>query len=189
MIRDWPIISREQIGDFKIFALTQKKVRSPRTGETREVQEIFRLANQFGFKVIPTGTHLMATCEPALPEVNYVIIDPKRMDYLKIDAENMYAIIDPYVTFARLQVAAMKHGLNCYVPSGGSQISVLANLVFLPISGKLKNNSDQEVVVKEMIIEGVLSIQLGEHPNTIQRKLLNILAPKMRSNSAEVEAE
>ena len=38
MIREWPIISREQMGDFKIFALTQKKVRSPRSGETREVQ-------------------------------------------------------------------------------------------------------------------------------------------------------
>ena len=40
MIHDWPIISREQIGEFKIFALTQKKVRSPRTGETREVQTL-----------------------------------------------------------------------------------------------------------------------------------------------------
>lgn len=40
MIHDWPIISREQIGDFKIFALTQKKVRSPRTGEIREVQAL-----------------------------------------------------------------------------------------------------------------------------------------------------
>lgn len=37
MIRDWPIISRELIGDFSIFTLTKKMVRSPRTGETREV--------------------------------------------------------------------------------------------------------------------------------------------------------
>lgn len=67
--------------------------------------------------------------------------------------------------------------------------ALMANLIFLPISGKLKNNSDQEVVVKEMILEGVLSIQLGEHPNTIQRKLLNFLAPKMRSDTLELEAE
>ncbi len=40
MIRDWPIISREQIGDFRLFSLTQKKVRSPRTGEIREVQAL-----------------------------------------------------------------------------------------------------------------------------------------------------
>ena len=37
MIRDWPIISRELIGDFSIFTLTKKRVRSPRTGEAREV--------------------------------------------------------------------------------------------------------------------------------------------------------
>ncbi len=55
-----------------------------------------------------------------------------------------------------------------------------ANLVFLPIAGKLKNRSEEEVIVKEMIIEGVLSIQFGEHPNTIQRKLMNFLAPKQR---------
>ena len=40
MIRDWPIISREQIGDFRLFSLTKKKVRSPRTGEIREVQAL-----------------------------------------------------------------------------------------------------------------------------------------------------
>jgi ADP-ribose pyrophosphatase len=40
MIRDWPIIRREQIGDFRLFSLTQKKVRSPRTGEIREVQTL-----------------------------------------------------------------------------------------------------------------------------------------------------
>ncbi len=99
-------------------------------GKAGEIQEIFRLANIYDFKVIPTGTHLMATCEPTLPDFDYVIIDPKRMDELEIDADNMYAIVQPYVTFARLQMEAMKHGLTCYIPSGGSQTSVLANQVF-----------------------------------------------------------
>jgi 8-oxo-dGTP pyrophosphatase MutT (NUDIX family) len=40
MIRDWPIISREQVGDFRLFSLTKKMVRSPRTGEIREVQAL-----------------------------------------------------------------------------------------------------------------------------------------------------
>ena len=59
-----------------------------------------------------------------------------------------------------------------------------ANMVFLPISGKLKNRSAEETVLKEMIIEGVLAIQLGEHPNNIKRKLLNFLAPKERGEEA-----
>jgi ADP-ribose pyrophosphatase len=40
MIRDWPVISREQIGDFRLFSLTKKKARSPRTGEIIEVQAL-----------------------------------------------------------------------------------------------------------------------------------------------------
>jgi len=40
MIKEWPVISRKQIGDFGLFSLTQKKVRSPRTGEIREVQAL-----------------------------------------------------------------------------------------------------------------------------------------------------
>jgi 8-oxo-dGTP pyrophosphatase MutT (NUDIX family) len=40
MIKDWPVISRKQIGDFGLFALTQKTVRSPRTGEISAVQAL-----------------------------------------------------------------------------------------------------------------------------------------------------
>jgi chemotaxis protein MotA len=61
--------------------------------------------------------------------------------------------------------------------------SVLANLVFLPLSGKLKNKSEEEVVEKELIIEGVLAIQQGEHPRNINRRLLNFVPPKQRNNN------
>ena len=40
MIRNWPVINREQIGDFRLFSLTKKTVRSPRTGEISEVQAL-----------------------------------------------------------------------------------------------------------------------------------------------------
>ncbi|RMF06761.1 MAG: motility protein A, partial [Candidatus Neomarinimicrobiota bacterium] len=57
----------------------------------------------------------------------------------------------------------------------------LANLVFLPIAGKLKNRTDDEMVRKRMIIDGILAIQNGEHPRNIEKKLLNYLPPKLRS--------
>jgi len=63
--------------------------------------------------------------------------------------------------------------------------AVLANLIYLPIAGKLKNRSEGEVVIKEMIIEGVLSIQYGEHPNTIHTKLSNFLPPSIRTSIDE----
>jgi ADP-ribose pyrophosphatase len=40
MIRDWEIVSREVIEDFKIFQIEKKRARSPRTGKVSEVQAI-----------------------------------------------------------------------------------------------------------------------------------------------------
>jgi len=59
--------------------------------------------------------------------------------------------------------------------------ALAANLVFLPMAGKLKNLSDEEVIMKEMILEGILAIQFGEHPRNIERKLRNFLPPKLRA--------
>lgn len=46
-----------------------------------------------------------------------------------------------------------------------------ANLLFIPIGNKVKFNRKQEIKVREMMIEGILSIQAGESPNFIQEKL------------------
>ncbi|MGH4121897.1 MAG: motility protein A [Clostridium sp.] len=50
--------------------------------------------------------------------------------------------------------------------------SLLANVVFLPMSKKLKSKTTAEIYQKEMIIEGLMSIQAGENPNTIKAKLM-----------------
>lgn len=63
-----------------------------------------------------------------------------------------------------------------------------ANLVFLPLAKKLQNRSTEEVVLKELIIEGVVAIQQGEHPNNIFRKLQNFLPPEQRATEAPAEA-
>ncbi len=46
-----------------------------------------------------------------------------------------------------------------------------ANLIFIPWGSKLKLNKRKLVVMREMIIEGILSIQAGESPNFIRQKL------------------
>ncbi|BAN35096.1 flagellar motor protein [Sulfuricella denitrificans skB26] len=46
-----------------------------------------------------------------------------------------------------------------------------ANLFFLPMSGKLKYLIEQEVVMREMLIEGLVSIANGENPRVIESKL------------------
>ncbi len=46
-----------------------------------------------------------------------------------------------------------------------------ANLVYLPLAGKLKLKEKQSKLEKELIMEGVLSIQAGENPAIIREKL------------------
>jgi len=59
--------------------------------------------------------------------------------------------------------------------------ALLANLVFLPLEGKLKQRSVGETVKREMIIEGILAIQSGDNPRIVRGKLLTFVAPKDRT--------
>ena len=56
--------------------------------------------------------------------------------------------------------------------------ALFANLFFLPVAGKLKVRSREEILLKEVMIEGMLSIQAGENPRIIEEKLKAFLAPK-----------
>ncbi len=58
--------------------------------------------------------------------------------------------------------------------------AILANMVFIPIIFKLREHDKAEALVKEMIIEGVLSIQAGDNPRILALKLLSFLNPKER---------
>ena len=56
----------------------------------------------------------------------------------------------------------------------------LANLVFLPIAAKLAFVDKQEVLLREIMIEGTLSIQSGDNPRIVKEKLVSFLTPEMR---------
>jgi chemotaxis protein MotA len=53
--------------------------------------------------------------------------------------------------------------------------AVLANLVFLPTAGKLKNRNDEEMIVKAITIEGVLSIGKQENPMVVEQRLQSFI--------------
>ena len=61
--------------------------------------------------------------------------------------------------------------------------AILANLVFLPLVGKLKHRSKEEILVMEMQMEGVLGISRGENPRIIMEKLSGFLPPKARKHT------
>lgn len=63
-----------------------------------------------------------------------------------------------------------------------------ANIFWLPIGNKLKARSADEVLVKEIIMEGILSIQAGENPNILGQKLKAFLPPMMREAKSDNRA-
>jgi chemotaxis protein MotA len=68
---------------------------------------------------------------------------------------------------------------------------ILANLVFTPFAKKLKSIGDDEILRKELLLEGMLSIQDGENPRLIREKLnsfisnAQISAAKTKTGSGE----
>ncbi len=58
--------------------------------------------------------------------------------------------------------------------------ALLANLLFIPIAGKLKGRSTEEIQIKELMKEGIISLASGVNPRLIDLKLQSFLPPKLR---------
>ena len=58
--------------------------------------------------------------------------------------------------------------------------ALFANLICLPIAGKLKVRSEEEILSRELIVEGILSIQSGDNPRIVEEKLKAFIAPRLR---------
>lgn len=67
--------------------------------------------------------------------------------------------------------------------------SVLANWICIPISNKLKSKNSNEIMIKELMVEGLLSIQAGENPRVIEEKLKSFLSPTRREAMKEEGGE
>lgn len=63
--------------------------------------------------------------------------------------------------------------------------SLIANWLANPTASKLKVNNEGELMMKEITIEGLLSIQAGENPRVIEEKLKSFLSPGVRQAMAE----
>lgn len=63
--------------------------------------------------------------------------------------------------------------------------AILANVVFIPCGGKLKVRTGRELLMKEVIIEGILSIQSGDNPRVVEQKLKAFISPAQREAIGE----
>ncbi|MFC7320294.1 flagellar motor protein MotP [Halobacillus campisalis] len=63
--------------------------------------------------------------------------------------------------------------------------TLLANLVFIPMAGKLANKTDKEIFSKQVIIEGVIGVQSGQNPKLLEEKLSAFLSEKDKREAAK----
>lgn len=60
--------------------------------------------------------------------------------------------------------------------------SLIANWIGIPVATKLRKKNREEIMMKEVVCEGILSIQAGENPRVIEEKLKSFLAPNQRDS-------
>ena len=130
-------------------------------GSVEDVQAVIRIANRYKIPFIPIGTMLLPTCIPTKPHT--IIIDPKRMNrIIEIDEKNMFAVVEPYVTYAQLQAETMKAGLTMVTPRAGSQVSVLANTLFQGMGGTShKHGYNRGILGTEWVLPNGNILPLG----------------------------
>ena len=95
-------------------------------GSAEEVQAIVRTCNRCKLKFHAYSTGWGPWAAP--PAAGQILMDLRRMNrILEIDAQNMFAVVEPYVVAGQLQAEAMKVGLNNHISGAGAGTSVLAN--------------------------------------------------------------
>ncbi|HEU0166749.1 MAG TPA: flagellar motor protein [Chloroflexota bacterium] len=61
-----------------------------------------------------------------------------------------------------------------------------ANVFWLPVGAKLRKKSEEEVLFRQVMLDGILSIQAGDNPRIIQEKLEGFLSPSERAAAEAV---
>ncbi|MFQ5355115.1 MAG: motility protein A [Mariprofundaceae bacterium] len=63
--------------------------------------------------------------------------------------------------------------------------ALLANIFFVPMAGKLRTISKQQMLVHDIVISGTQSLVAGENPRVLEQRLMAFVAPKQRKTSFE----
>jgi chemotaxis protein MotA len=61
--------------------------------------------------------------------------------------------------------------------------SIMANIMCMPVAGKLKTRSKEEMLAKEMTIQGILCLSNGDNPRVLEQKLLAFIPPNERGSA------
>ncbi len=66
---------------------------------------------------------------------------------------------------------------------------LLAHVVFGPVAQLLRGRDSEEVLCKQIIVEGVMAIQAGENPKSLRERLLTYMSQKQREMGSESSGE
>ncbi|ADH60357.1 MotA/TolQ/ExbB proton channel [Thermoanaerobacter mathranii subsp. mathranii str. A3] len=151
--------------------------------------------------------------DPILKECLELVVDGSDMELIKTTMENKIYIEDmeakkeagifeaaggyaPTMGLIGTVVGLIKVLLELDDPSQiGPSVSLafittlygalLANLFFLPIAQKLRNKASIKRIEKELILEGSLSLQAGENPRILERKLMTFITQAQLKNTSQ----
>ena len=63
--------------------------------------------------------------------------------------------------------------------------AIIGNVFGAPIANILLIRNEDETLVKQIVLTGIMSIQSGDNPRTLEAKLLSFLAPAQRQSQFE----
>ncbi len=199
------------------FKAVVRVFQEPKTNNKEVIQEIIRLANKARKEgVISLESDAQKLSDPFLKKALTMAMDgvePKVLrDTMELEIANLEEEAEQPIKFWQAAggysptigilgaVLGLIHVMeNLTDPSklgGGIAVAFvatvygvgLANLVYLPIAGKLKLKSKAHLVAKEIMLVGVISILEGENPRLIEDKLRSYLTRKEQEEQSESAA-
>ncbi len=67
--------------------------------------------------------------------------------------------------------------------------SILAHVIFNPIAANLTARDEEEILCRQIIVEGIMAIQSGENPKFLRERLMTFMNQQQREGSGEGEGQ
>jgi chemotaxis protein MotA len=177
----------------KLMSMSEKARREGLLALEEELEDLDDEFMKKGLRLVVDGTDAEIIRSLLETELNQI----QERHVSKISTVNMWGTLAPGLGMLGTVIGliGMLKNLSDKDALGGNMAvalittlygSMVANLIMIPMAGKLKASDANESKVKEMIVEGILSIQAGDNPRILATKLLSYLNPVDRK-SAEAE--
>ena len=213
-ILNYPLSSLKNLG--KVISITFKKVEFDLQKTIKDIIELANLARKEGLFALDNKANeieepffkkgLLLVVDGTDPELirNILETDLTLMEERHKESSSMLFSMSSYAPAfgmigTLIGLIGMLKNLNDSSTLGAGMSTalittlygcILANVLCTPMAGKLNAFTEKETQYKELVIEGLLSIQAGENPRLIEEKLLSFLRKEDdKKGSSDKESE